>query len=474
MKLQFLHTCIVLALHIETRTAVPLVHCGPGEKLVLAHGQKSDVCVPCPSRQYQNKKHHRETSCQRCSPFDHFDSRLVLEDECTRTDYRIVRCVDGYYLLEGQCKICTNCSMLGKAQGQACKKDKDTVCCDVEGMVVKNEKCEFDPVHCGLGEYLVPGLNGRPGRCETCHPGSYQDENKHRLHRCPQCSEFDIHNPRLILEDECTKFHDIRVSCVDGHYLKEDDCHTCTNCSLLGKVQGRACQHDQDTVCCDKEGMVVKNGKCMFDPTHCGPGEYLVLGTDGQPGSCEFCQPGFYQDKPNHRLLYCLQCAAFDSLNPRLVLADECTRFHNTKFRCRTGFYLKEEDCYPCTNCALLGKFKERACSKEHDTICCDFQGMIVENGICKFGLIYCGAGEYLVPGMSGHRDECRPCGDGSNNPEHRHRNTNCSVIHTTGKSGSTGSSEMIAMPMIFSLLVAVPTVCYCCYKRRSLVIRVC
>ena len=122
----------------------------------------------------------RETSCQRCSPFDHFDSRLVLEDECTRTDYRIVRCVDGYYLLEGQCKICTDCSMLGKAQGQACKKDKDTVCCDVEGMVVKNEKCEFDPVHCGLGEYLVPGLNGRPGRCETCHPGSYQDENKHR------------------------------------------------------------------------------------------------------------------------------------------------------------------------------------------------------------------------------------------------------------------------------------------------------
>ena len=59
MKLQFLHTCIVLALHIETRTAVPLVHCGPGEKLVLAHGQKPDVCVPCPSRQYQNKKHHR-------------------------------------------------------------------------------------------------------------------------------------------------------------------------------------------------------------------------------------------------------------------------------------------------------------------------------------------------------------------------------------------------------------------------------
>ncbi|KAK3775964.1 hypothetical protein RRG08_043649 [Elysia crispata] len=205
---------------------------------------------------------------------------------------------------------------------------------------------------------------------------------------------------------------------------------------------------------------------------HCGPGEKLVLAHGQKPDVCVPCPSRQYQNKKHHRLLYCLQCAAFDSLNPRLVLADECTRFHNTKFRCKTGFYLEEGDCYPCTNCALLGKFKGRACSKKHDTICCDFQGMVVENGICKFDLIYCGAGEYLVPGMSRHRDECRPCGSGSNNPEHRHRNTNCSVIHTTGKSGSTGSSEMVAMPMIISLLLAVTTVYYC-YKRRSLVIHV-
>ncbi|RUS78053.1 hypothetical protein EGW08_014192 [Elysia chlorotica] len=445
MNVPLLYTIyIALAHQFETSSGVPLdtslVSCGPGQKLVLADGQKPDVCVPCPSRQYQDKQQHRQ-------------------DECTRTSYRIVACIDGYYLRDGRCHKCTDCASLGKVQGRACKADRDAVCCDVEGMVVKDEKCTFEPVYCGLGEFLVPGSHGKSGSCQTCDLGYFQDKNYHRLNNCNKCSNFDHQNPRLVLEDECTRFHNIRVRCMrDDFYLHDGDCHTCTNCSLQGKIQGRACQVDQDTICCDQEGMVVINGKCVFEPVYCGPGEYLVLGSNGQSGSCEICPSGQYQNKSKHRSIECLPCTEFDTSNARLVHVDECTRFHNTRFGCKEQFYFDGSDCHTCTKCALLGKYTGKACAKKQNTVCCDFEGMIVKSGTCTFAPIYCKAGEYLVPGKSGQKDECRPCEIGSHNPEHQHRMMACYAVDGEGDStrASTRASRRTVYVLYVLLLVPV------------------
>ncbi|GFR61532.1 hypothetical protein ElyMa_005434100 [Elysia marginata] len=166
--------------------AAELISCGKGEKLVPGRDGESDSCEPCQPLHYQNKENHRETSCRSCSPFDHFDSRLVIEDKCTPSDYKIVRCVKEYFLNKGRCHKCTNCSMEGKAQQEPCQVNKDTLCCPEKGMVMRGGKCQFDPLYCGPDEYLVPKeLSDR----EQCRPCSVKSINPER-HRKISCGMF--------------------------------------------------------------------------------------------------------------------------------------------------------------------------------------------------------------------------------------------------------------------------------------------
>ena len=85
----------------------------------------------------------------------------------------------------------------------------------------------------------------------------------HRETACEPCTQFDDHNLRLKLVDECTRFHDTQIGCHNSSfYMQDGDCNTCTDCALLGMVEVEPCGKNQNAFCCPKEGMIKRNGQC--------------------------------------------------------------------------------------------------------------------------------------------------------------------------------------------------------------------
>ncbi|GFR95185.1 hypothetical protein ElyMa_004422100 [Elysia marginata] len=126
----------------------------------------------------------RKTSCENCSHFDEYNPYLVQVDECTKYHDVIIKCHAGFYLNGGKaCKVCTNCTLEGKYQGQACTANQDAKCCEDQTMIVKDGKCQFAPIFCGRGEYLVPS---EKEKCLPCEPGSTNPELRHRLTECTE------------------------------------------------------------------------------------------------------------------------------------------------------------------------------------------------------------------------------------------------------------------------------------------------
>ena len=91
--------------------------------------------------------------------------------------------------------------------------------------------------------------------------------------------------------DDCTRFHDIVVKCIKGFYLNyHKDCKSCTKCTSTGRHEGQACSETEDAVCCDTEGMMVKQGECVAPENYCaGPEKSVLLGQECI--SCEKCKP---------------------------------------------------------------------------------------------------------------------------------------------------------------------------------------
>ena len=51
-----------------------------------------------------------------------------------------------------------------------------------------------------------------------------------------------------------------------------------------------------------------------------------------------------------HREVFCYRCTKFDAYTSvQKILEDDCTRFHDVKYRCKKGFHLNEhKDCVAC------------------------------------------------------------------------------------------------------------------------------
>ncbi|GFO49352.1 hypothetical protein PoB_007585700 [Plakobranchus ocellatus] len=62
----------------------------------------------------------------------------------------------------------------------------------------------------------------------SCPDGNYFDSRKLE---CSKCTPYDTHDSYLVLEANCTSFHDTMLSCVDGFYYVPDpaggSCHPC-------------------------------------------------------------------------------------------------------------------------------------------------------------------------------------------------------------------------------------------------------
>ncbi|KAK3703289.1 hypothetical protein RRG08_017333 [Elysia crispata] len=89
---------------------------------------------------------------------------------------------------------------------------------------------------------------------------------------------------------------------------------------------------------------------CSIWVVVCGPGKRLVAGRFGQRDTCEMCSDGYFQDKKVHREVFCYRCTKFDAYTSvQKILEDDCTRFHDVKYRCKKGFHLNEhKDCVAC------------------------------------------------------------------------------------------------------------------------------
>ena len=129
---------------------------------------------------------------------------------------------------------------------------------------------------------------------------------------CYQCAGFNDHDPLRRLVTECTRFHDTVVRCVKGFFYVYDpiggDCLKCTNCTLLrGKYyEIQACSDTEDTICCDKENMMVKDGTCV-EPLVCGPGQFLVPAQADREEECRQCELGSSNPEVHHRKRSCDQ-----------------------------------------------------------------------------------------------------------------------------------------------------------------------
>ena len=87
--------------------------------------------------------YHRETACKPCTQLDDHNLRLKLVKKCTRShDAQIECCNRSFYLQDGDCQTCTNCTLLDKFEVEACGKYKNAICCSKKGMVKRNGQCE--------------------------------------------------------------------------------------------------------------------------------------------------------------------------------------------------------------------------------------------------------------------------------------------------------------------------------------------
>lgn len=118
----------------------------------------------------------------------------------------------------------------------------------------------------------------------------------------------------------------------------------------------------------------------------CGPGQFLVLGHDGQPDRCEPCPENHYQDKNAHRETTCRSCSPFYHDQWQLILEHKCTPTSFEIITCVPDHYLKDGRCH------------ERKC----------------------------GCGEHLIIGKNGHSDSCEACGDGFFQDQENHREITC------------------------------------------------
>ncbi|GFO25621.1 hypothetical protein PoB_005212600 [Plakobranchus ocellatus] len=118
-------------------------------------------------------------------------------------------------------------------------------------------------LYCTRGEYL--DQKGHEN-CMPCEMNTYMDEDHHRNTKCRPCSKVDAKNPYYDVLHGCNATHDANYECHPNYYkhshFPDEPCMLCTDCSSIGQFLAKACTQTEDSVCCPKEGMKLKDGVC--------------------------------------------------------------------------------------------------------------------------------------------------------------------------------------------------------------------
>ncbi|KAK3760746.1 hypothetical protein RRG08_041444 [Elysia crispata] len=209
--LPILITAVLLPFDVSAASIAQKVYCRPGQQLEEGLEDANEHCAPCPPGFYQDRNHHRITSCHKCASFSDYDARRRLVENCTPYHDTVVRCVEGFYYvydpIGGDCLTCTNCPSQGKYEIQACSDTENAICCDKEDMMVKNGTC-VGPLVCGPGQFLVPAQADREEECKQCGLESSNPEVHHRKRSCGQtqdATDTDGEEQKEIKPAQCTR-----------------------------------------------------------------------------------------------------------------------------------------------------------------------------------------------------------------------------------------------------------------------------
>ena len=314
------------------------------------------LCLPC------NDSLYGQVGCKgNCDASDYKTSSHVLCDEC----------IDGYYNLEGFCRIC-NTSSPGckkctyKSEGESTSKEfKCQECLSSEYKLQDNychkcsvpycKKCHFEGEDqnavcdiCKDWYYLNSekscsscnwiSING--GWCYTCS-NNVRDSNSGYCYCYSGYTNVDNHT--------CFKCSDNCDSC---EYNKEKNNTQCKYCSIgytLDNSEGkcRKCEEEcsycyvneqKKNICieCFSGKLIPGENKCLVCPDYCGECEYDV--TTSQP-ICLKCQSGYVLNPTNK------ECISCDSLVDTGTGCNNCIYNSTTKhyqcLSCKSNIYLK-------------------------------------------------------------------------------------------------------------------------------------
>ncbi|XP_072282207.1 tumor necrosis factor receptor superfamily member 25 [Pyxicephalus adspersus] len=126
----------------------------------------------------------------------------------------------------------------------------------------------------------------------------------------------------------------------------------------------------------------------------CPAGKYVKkpCAAPGQDPTCAVCEDNSYLAFPNYRS-YCQRCTICD--HEKQVEEAPCTAIHNRECGCKNEFYVKGDECYPCTRC--INRDIKENCSKTANTICGD-----------------------CLPNFFEEKNECQPCNKSSTDCKER------------------------------------------------------
>nr|KAI8730734.1 hypothetical protein BgiMline_031079 [Biomphalaria glabrata] len=165
---------------------------------------------------------------------------------------------------------------------------------------------------CTKGEYLDWY------KCSPCEEGTFRTKlmaAQDRYSWCQKCQEPGMYE---IVKELCTKSRDAKIMCEDGFYRLEvpgKPCYSeCVRCDICGvgrnmfkNFEAHECGGYTNTVCCEHEDMVVKDGQCVAITTSTREKTTITTTTTSSvTDNKEGFQAGFVGQSAIHRISNCL------------------------------------------------------------------------------------------------------------------------------------------------------------------------
>ncbi|ELP91924.1 protein serine/threonine kinase, putative [Entamoeba invadens IP1] len=304
----------------------------------------TQTCLPCSTITGCLKCSPTQKECYICEDGKYLDNKLCYNcstkgcNTCSATG-GCYDCLEGNYL-SGE--LCLSCVL--KPECATCSRTSDK--CDVckQGYFPYLSGCiSCASKHC-------TECDSQSGICTTCISGYYIDKTGN----CQVCSKA------LSNCGECTSTS-VCTSCFDEFYLKENECHKCSE-----KSHCMVCSKNSDTctTCFDRYYPNI-TGCALCETKNCKE-------CDSTTGECSACVNGYYLD--NKMCSKCnTNCAKCDSQSSCIVcdsnysnINGTCTPCSNKAncvtcdpqtdkcFECGLGMYPSDGNCVTCTsqNCS--------------------------------------------------------------------------------------------------------------------------